>query len=815
MLADLKQTLVMLARRPVLPLLAAAVLGLAVALTTATFSVMSALMLRPPAVSRPESLAYVYAVRDGRRPGTLSVADLEALTAARQTLDGATGTWQISTRLRTAEHNEVVRGEAVQRGYFDVLGLPAYAGRPLEPSDFEPGAVRAVVISFDLWMSRFEGRRDLLGTTVDIGDQPDNSFNIVGVTPKGFTGISTPWTPSTFWIAANVAEQTIMRAPPGVHASFTGIVRLRRHVDIREAARALTTRANGAQSAPRHATLSLVPMSMVRIPANPTAEVVPERVVVLLMAVALAVVLATATNVTGIVLTRSLSAVEEMSLRLALGATKLRLARQFMVDGLLLCLLAWLSGLALAELMLRAFVALEPRPGFVLYPTYDGRTVVVSLAVSVLCGCFIGVSQIRCCLRPRVLTLLGSGRITGGQSARKLRSAILFTQMSLSLSLLIVAGTYLRADVALERADRGYDPSNVVVVQTALRESAPQRPGDNIGRAPRAAAFYRRLTTQLALLPGVRAGLVMLWLPLDIPADGAFARVSPVAESDSAVNVNALGSVVSPGYFDAMGMTLLQGRDFDEGDTPTSATVGILSQSVASRIWPHANPIGRIAAIQGPTPGSQRKVFQVVGIVNDVSAVLQESGTVPYAYLSFGQREVPSDMVVVARGASPSVVLQQVGAAVAAADPSAEALDGQSLNGMIGNLLYPRRIAGVVLVASTCVVLLLTVVGVFGVVSQSLIQRRDEIAIRGALGASRRRILALILGEGLTVFAASAACGTMLGYWAIRVAASRFEGMPQFDPLTLAAALSIVLLLATAASGLPVRRATGPNAIRR
>jgi predicted permease len=552
--------------------------------------------------------------------------------------------------------------------------------------------------------------------------------------------------------------------------------------------------------------------SDVRMPDDPTKAVIPTRLAAALTIVVLMVLLVAVSNIAGILMARGIGRSSEIAVRRVLGAGGLRIARQLVTESLLLAAAGGLLGLLLAHWLLALFHAFTPLQ-YAIDASIDWRVVLFAIATCALCGVLVGLAPAAQAIRLNILpALANAGQTTTRQARQRLRHGIVLPQVALSVVLLLVAGVYVRALMRVELADPGYTTANVSVVSTALRSLPGERPGamgdEAEVRAERLRRYYQQLLARLEALPGVTAAITDE-LPLRPAPAEASLLVTPYEDYEpGGAGQATLRTNVSPGYFQTMGMRVLQGRDFDARDTRAMPRVGIISASLAARLWPGRAAIGRTAAIMSTWPGSKPEAFDIVGVVNDVQPVLHDTGQSPYVYFAMGQQWQPSSGVVVARSPDPQSAMQQVKAAIAGADPFAEAFRTRTLTQMIAEILYPRRIAAAVLFASGLIALLLASVGLYGVMSYSVAQRLGEIGVRRALGAESRDIARLVIGEGLKVAAVGSFAGLALGYAAIRITSSRFLALPQLDLVTLVAVPLLLSAVVVLACRLPARRAT-------
>lgn len=820
---DVRYSLRTIRKQPLFTLLAAAVLALGVGLNTAVVSVVSALFFRPLPIHEPDRVVFLYQTLPamGDRPSLIHTQLFDHIRAHNRSFSGISGSWAMPFRITHAGETEAMIGETVQVDYFEVLGVRPALGRPLTAADAAPDATEnPIVISHDVWTRRFGASPDVLGTDVRVaGHYGEAPFKVVGVMPPGFKGIpDDPWTPSQFWIPARLADPS---RPRTTGFAFVGVARLAPGVSLAQAQAVIQaqgrqlaeqTRRSAADPAREPRTL-VFSASDIRMPYRPERALVPVRLAAALGIVVLMVLLVAVSNIAGILMARGVGRTSEIAVRRVLGAGGLRIARQLMTESVILAACGGAAGLVLAHWLLALYHAVTPL-NYALDAPIDWRVVSFSVATCAVCGGLVGLAPALQAARLDVLPVLGnSGNTSARKTRRHLRHAIVIPQVALSLVLLLVAGVYVRSLLRVELASPGYDPSQVAVVNATLRALPDDRP-DTHGaqaesRARRQQEFYRQLFSRLESSPGMTTAIASS-LPLyAVPGQAAWI-VAAAEQFDPASPVGpaVMRTSVSPGYFAALDMRVLSGRDFDARDTRATPRVGIISAALAAKLWPGRDAISRTAVLASTWPGSTPEPFEVVGVVNDVQPVLQDSGESPLVYLAMGQQWQPQINHIVTRSRDPQQAIQHARTAVTGADPLAEVYRARLLTQLVDEILYPRRLAAGVLLGSGLIALLLASVGIYGVMSYSVAQRLSEIGVRRALGAGSRDIASLVLSEGLKVAAVGSIAGVVFGYIAIRFTANRILALPHLDVLTMIVVPLLMAIVVVAACWIPARRAT-------
>ncbi|HEX5475506.1 MAG TPA: ADOP family duplicated permease [Vicinamibacterales bacterium] len=851
---DVRYALRGLRRSPGFTFVALLVLAFGIAANTTVFSVINAVLLRPLPVSQPEHLRFLRVVFPGfTSPHGVPFRTFQQLAQRRHVFSGVAGFSAENAKFGGGTSATLLAGERVTTEYFDVLGVHAAIGRTFVAADDVPGADPVVVISNHFWRTRLDANPHVLGTTIDLRSVYTSSgtymrhhrvYTVIGVMPPGFNGVSTVWIPRDYWVPlrqrANDLAETLAETSGGGGDITDEMDFLMRTTIV---ARPLRGVSEGMlRGAVFSAEQDMLPTTFAtahglreergrivtdrsiegRLPFDPTGRVVPERLALALMIVPLLVVLIAASNLAGILMARGVARRGEVGVRLALGASRARVARQMLTESLLLSL----AGAAMAVLMSRAFIELFsaylPRMGRVgVYLTaislevpLDARVLVFTIALAAGTGLVLGMTPAIQSRRTDVLGALVSGGNALGVSRRaRHRRWIVVPQISLSLVLLLAAGVLVRGLLRAEFGDRGFDPNGVVYaeVATPLRYRADMTPQQREAEHAQRTAEYRQLLEQIRRLPGVEAAALaneIVWTGQDNV---------PVVTRESYRDGQerwAAGAQVSSGYFATMKIPIVRGRPFDEHDTRASTPVAIVSEDLAHSLWPDRDALGEyVASPDGATtaPPTWRRV---VGITETVELAGDEDSARPFLYLPIEQLPFVLSASVVARGRRNAPdLLKMLPAAIVAAQPDAEVPRARTMNDEIGEALYPKRLGAVVLTVSGVFGLLLSMVGLYGVVSYSTAQRMREIGIRCALGASRRALVALLLRDAVMASAVAVGTGVVLGMAAVRVVSSIVIALPGPDIISLIGIPLLFSAVMLAACVRPARRAARINPI--
>jgi putative ABC transport system permease protein len=855
MLQDVRYALRGFRRSPGFTFIALFVLAFAIAANTSIFSVINAVLLRPLPVVQPEALRFLsvtfvrpFVVRTGVRFQTF-----QQLAQRRDVFDGVAGFAADNAKVGYSSSSALLAGERVTTEYFDVLGIHAAMGRTFVPADDVPSAVPVIVISNRFWRTQLDANPDVLGSTIDLRSpivsggtymRHHRLYTVIGVMPPEFNGISIVWVPREYWVplrqrAGDLAEAQaeisgstavsaeaiefssrstlVVRPLPGVSEAMV-------HAAVFSADREMPATkwatAHGVQE--EHGSIVVDRSVEGRLPFDPTGRVIPERLALALMVVPLIVVLIAASNLAGILMARGVARRGEIAVRLALGASRARVARQMLTEGLLLAM----AGAALAIIMSRAAIKLfsagMPRMGRMgVYLTaisldvpLDGRVLIFTIVVAAATGIFLGMTPALQALRTDILGALAGGSSAQGASPHsRYRRWMVVPQICLSLVLLLAAGVLVRALLLAEFGDRGFDPNGVVYADVATPNhfTGNMSPEQWTAEHARQTASYLLLLDQIRSLPGVDAAALankVVWTKQDN---------IPVVTSESYREGQerwAAGAQVSRDYFAVMRIPIVRGRPFDEHDTRASTPVAIVSEELARALWPDKEPLGQYVASPDRTKTAPPVWLRVVGVAKAARLPGDEVGGRPFLYLPIEQLPIVFTASIIARGRSNARdLLKTLPAAIAAAQAGAEVPRARTMNDEIAEALFPQRLGAAVLAISGVFGLLLSVVGLYGVVTYSTAQRLREIGIRCALGAARRDLAALLLRDALVALAVAIGTGVALGIGAVRVVSSFVIALPRPDIVMLVAIPTLLSAAILAACVRPVMRASRLNPI--
>jgi len=787
LLFDLRFALRSLRRRPGFTLVAVVALALGIGANTAVFTVVHGVLLQPLRLPAPEGLMLVaYEPRDwggGFQPDP-GLFDMHYLDFRKQARAYEAVATYDSNDVSLTGAGEPLRAAAagVTTEFFRVLRTSPALGRTFAAAEEQD----VVVLSDHLWRSRFGADSGVLGRSIKLDAVP---YTVVGVMPPvfHFPGNAEMWRPLE---VRTSDHNTRMR---------TVIGRLKQGVTQRQAQAEMETIAPRLQLFPGMNRTEMV----ARVLPMRELFVARFRTSLLIFAGAVGLVLLIAcANVANLFLARALGRRQETAVRGALGASRWRLIRQLLIESAAVSVIGGAAGTLLALWGVPALLNLAP-PGAI--PRVeeihiDGAVLAFTLLVSLLTGLAFGVIPALQATRRDVRESLSHGGrgVTAGHE--RLRSALVVSEIALALVLLAAAGLLLKSFLRMRAVPTGFRPENELLVTVDLPD--PQHP-----EPVRARTFYQAVGDRLARLPGVSAAgaasfppIVGQWLRGDFQLDGGRRRPR---------GLEAFKPIVSPGYFRAMGIPMLRGRDFTERDNTAGLKVAIVSRSIAERCWPGEDPIGK--RISNEDHPKANDWLTVIGIVDDVRQLGVTQPPEPSLYQPFlqstGPVGLPQMTFVLRTAADPDALGRLARRAVWEVDPDQPALALMSMTDLIRSTevapLFQARLLGVF----AGMALLLAVVGIYGVLAYAVTERTREIGIRMALGAESGHVLGLVLRRTLLLALAGVGIGTVAALAATRVLERFLFEVKPGDPLTLLAVIGVLIAAALAAAWLPARRA--------
>ncbi|MDX1383198.1 MAG: ABC transporter permease, partial [Thermoanaerobaculia bacterium] len=786
---------------------ATAILSLAIGVgaNVAIFTLVNAIMIRDVPLEDPERLFDLYVDNPDFRYQVLSYPDFDDARRATEDLLVGLAASRVAIAQTDREGSpETIAGEAVTGNYFSVLGIPALIGRPLLPDDdVAPGAHPVAVLSHDYWQSRYGGDAGAVGGEIRINGM---AYEIVGVAPAEYPGNLRGLNPAFYaprmmvnQLLGNPGDELQQR---GNHANFVK-GRLRPGVSLSEVEAALAgLAADLAQRDPPgwdpRNQFELVPTADVLM-YPPIDNYIRASAWFLSVVVGLVLLLA-CTNLAGFLLAQAIDRRKEISLRLAIGATRGDLVAQLLTESLVLATLGGLAGLAVGAGLLRLLVGADlplPLP-ITLDLSLDTTVLAYALAVSVAAGVFLGLLPALQSTRPDLASTLKEEGAGGGQPGKlRLRNAMIGIQVAVSTVLLVGAGLFLRSLQERAAIDPGFGREPAAVLSMVV---SGQRFDEDEGRA-----YMRDLLARFERLPGVEAvGLT------------ANLHLNQLSTSTTSFNVDGVdpppdreahpadNTVIDPGFFDAVGIRIVEGRNFDEHDLPDRRGVAIVNQTLAERFFPGTSAVGRMLRMGGDPEDD----LEIVGVASN--AKIRTIGEEPrtFVYVPLSQVYSWGGTVVARTSRDPEALAMEMLGEAQRFDPEFWAWEVKTMERHIGSMLIGAQLSALVLGAFAVLAMALAGIGLYGVVAYAVSQRTREIGIRLSLGADTRSVVSLLMQTGLRPVVWGGALGLLLALGVGRLASRLLYGVSTFDPLSLIGTLLVLALTALAAAWLPARRAS-------
>lgn len=800
LLQDVRYAIRVLRQSPGFIAVAVLSLGLGIGANTAIFSLIDAALFRPLPVNAPDRLVSIFTT-DKKNPGNLPMSHLNYLDYRdnNQVFSGVAAFTFGQMNLTTGSETEQAVVQVVSGNYFSVLGLRAQIGRTFLPEeDQTPDSHPVVVMGHGLWERRFGRDPAVVGKTVSLNRR---SFTVVGVAPKGFTGTFI-FGPADFWVPMMMHGA----AQPGFdwYNERRGLFlfvfgRLKPNVTIERARAEMAVQARRLEQAYQNDNdgrgTSLLPLLETRV--NPNGRRRVFTLAGLLMTVVGIVLLIACANLAGILLARAAGRRKEIAIRLALGATRVRVTRLLLTESLVISIASGAIGLLLSYWALTALLSANlPLPFPVaLNPGIDAWVLGFALILSILTGLLFGLAPAIQASRPDVVTVLKNELVAAGGRLRglTLRKALVVFQVALSLAALIAAGLFLRSLRQAQAVDPGFEINKVLVMTFNLgREGyTPER-----GRL-----FYEQVAERTAGLPGARSASIAQ----DMPFAGGMAR-SVFLEGQQGASRNGTLvqlNIVDPHYFEALGIPLLRGRAFTSADRPGTPQVVVVNQTMADQFWKGRDPIGKRFKFFG-----DEQYTEVIGVVKDSKYNALVEDPQPFLYRPLAQNYTPDATLHVRTAADAAALVATVRNAVHEIDPRLTVFDVRTLKEQVDRSLAPQRLNVWLLTTFGVVALLLAAIGIYGVASYSVSQRTREIGIRMALGAARRDVLRLVLRQGLALIVIGVAVGLGGALIVTRLLSSLLFGVRATDLTTFVTTALMLTAAAVLATYIPARRAT-------
>jgi putative ABC transport system permease protein len=786
----------MLLKRPSLTIIAIIAIGLGIGANTAIFSVVNTVLLRPLPFEQPAHLVALSTEQrnqalDGR--GSFSMLDFLDVQARASTLEYV-ATYQTSgTMMTEGGEPERVFGAAVSADYFQVFRVKPILGRVFTRDEDKQGAPAVIVISHSLWQRRYAGDRAIIGREINLGGKT----TVIGVLPEGFEfpisdNKQDYWEPliAASFISKEAREERANRFLQVVARMKPGVTVEQAKADLDVLSRQIE------QQSPQSNTNVI--FNAVYMHDDVTRDY-RTALLVMLGAVGLVLLIACA-NVANLLLARAAARQREVAIRMALGASRRRIASQLLTESLLLSLTGGLFGLLLASWGVRLLVAYAPPEVPRLHDVHlDGYVLAFTFAVAALTGILFGLAPALNASKPDPgNTLKDSGRGFSHGGRNRMRSALIVSEVALSLMLLVGAGLLINSFVRLLRTDAGFNAKGVLALDIPVSRTKYPKPEQQ-------AAVFQQLIGRMKTVPGVRDVSVVSNVPLtdlDIELSFQIDGREPYKPGDEPT---ADYTVVGSDYFRTMSIASLRGRVFTDQDSKQSTEVMVVSDAFVKRYFPNEDPIGRRIIFDG----DDKTPREIVGVVADVRRNGLDVVAEPEVYVSYLQRpERRLNIVIRTDLPDASQLAPAARAEVKAFDSTQIIWRVQTLEQLLGTSVAPRRFNMMLLGIFAAVALVLAAVGLYGVMSYSVSWRTQEIGIRMALGAQRTDVLRLVVRQGMKMALIGLAVGLVGAFSMSRVLTGLLYGLSATDPVTYIGVSVVLLIVALLACLIPARRAT-------
>ena len=793
LLKDLRFALRMLAKSPVFTVVTLLTLALGIGANGLVFSVVNAVLLRPLPFKDADQLVMVWETAPQLSKAPVLSQDFLDWREQNQVFERIGAFNEDDFTVTGNGNSEQIKGARVSSDLFPLLNVQPALGRVFTAQEDEPGSNHVAIISHGLWQSRFGLDPNIIGRSLLVNGQ---SHTIIGVLSREFHFMEQ----ANLWIPIALTLQNSNRK---IHY-LKVFARLRPGVTLEQAQSEMNTIAARLQQQYGD-TNKGVGVKVISLQEQFVGNA--RLQLLILLGVVGFVLLIACANVANLLLARTTGRQKEIAIRLALGATRLRIARQVLTESVLLALLGGILGMLIAFLG-KDFVLAGLDSSFYLQRiSLDIRVLGFMVVVSLLTGVIFGLTPALQASRPDLNeTLKEGGKGSGsGFHGSRLSKLLVVLEVALALILLVGAGLLINSFLHLQKVNPGFNPENVLTMQISLPESKYSTPQQQV-------AFYQQVLQRIKSLPGVRYAGAISHLPLSgSNVNGIF---TIEAHPGWAAGQEPLTEfrLITPEYFSAMGTPLLTGRLFTDADNDQSTGVVIINETMARRFWPGVDPLAKrvkIGGAQDPFP-----FMQVVGVIGNVKHFGLDSEARPEMYIPYQQFPLPALSIVVRTSSDTTAVAAAVRAQIQALDKDQPVYNVRTMESLLADSLTQPRLYMTLLSIFAALAVMLSAIGIYGIMAYSVKQRRHEIAIRMALGAQARTVIKLIVGQGMTLALIGMAIGLVGAIILTRVLSTLLYSVSPTDPPTFVGVGLLLCLVALLASYLPALKATKVDPIR-
>ncbi len=783
-----------LRKNPGFTAIAVMTLALGIGANTAIFSVVEAVLIRP--LPYRESSQLIVINETTPKVGTVSVSypnfiDWRSMSHAFSQMSAV---HSVGFNLAGVSQPESIMGDAVSPNFLSMLGMRPFLGRDFDSSEDKPGTAPVVLLSHSLWKTHLGGDPQVVGKLVTLDGR---SFTIVRVLPPDFRALDKTDVLVPLGLSINADSYANDRGDRG---DMVVIGRL----------------APGATLATARVEMEGIALQLARqYPAsNDQCGVALEPIraafvgdlqpaILVLAGAVMFVLLISCANVANLFLARGAGRTREIALRLAFGAGRRRLIRQLLTESLLLALFGGALGLALAVGGIQGITRLIP-DGMLMGATVNlnGFVLLFVAGLVVLTVLVFGLAPAWHLTNPDVQSELkdGARTVTAGRAQNRLRGVLAVAEISLALVLLVGAGLMVKSLYRLMQVDPGFRPDRVLTMELELR-------AQRYSQKPARISFWQRIRERVAALPGVESAA----LGTAIPLTGNHSRTDISMEGMPPLKPGSYPHpdmhTISPGYIETLGVSLLRGRAFTEADTGTTPRVALVNDMLAKRFFPNEDPIGKRFMFGHPSSQGTPSWLTIVGVVGDTKLYGLANPSRLEVYVSYLQRPTDEMQLLVRSGGDTAALISAIRGVVASIDKDQPIEGISTMNEIVTNSISTRRVTLILLAFFSGLAVILAGIGIFGVIAYNVAQRTHEIGIRMALGAQRKHVLAMILGQGGRIALIGILIGLAAAFALTRLLESLLFSVSAFDPITFAGVASVLAIVALAASYIPARRA--------
>ncbi len=792
---DLRYTFRMLWKDKSFAAIAILTLSLGIGANTAIFSVVDAALLRPLPYREPDRLVHLWeaTAQQQFKEREASYPDYLDWKEQNQVFEGVAGYQRRSFTLTGRDAPDLIRGAAVTDNFFQVLGVDPIVGRSFQAGEDKPGAELLVMLTHNVWKQRFNSDPKIVGQSLMLNGA---SYRVVGVLPASFQ--FAPGNEAQFWVPLNPSQQQQTRR----YMHWLNIVARLKPGVSHEQARAdmgnIARRIAETYADSGHAGTGIRVVSLhQQIIGN-----VKPILLVLLCTVCFVLLIACA-NVANLLLARSAARQKEIAIRTALGASHWRLLRQLLTESTVLALLGGALGTLLALWGVDLLVSRLPEAQLGAMPYLRGLSLnttvlIFTVAISLLTGTVFGLAP---ALQSSKLnlqeTLKEGGRTSNAGSHQRLRNLFVVSEIALALLLLVGAGLMMKSLMRLLEVSPGFNPDNVLTMRVPLPMTKYPEDANLI-------AFHRELMERVESLPGVKGVATVSVIPLTGGNTSRFmAEDKPAPPPGTELEANIRD--ITPNYFEVMNVPLVRGRFFTEADKEDSPPVVIVNQTFANRLYPGEDAVGKRLLI----PSVQVPPIEIVGVVGDEKVTRMDTATTPVLYGPYLQGPNRMLNLVVRTSSDPLMITNAVRGQIQSLDADLPIFDVRTMQEVIDRSpsTFLRRYPAFLIGTFAAVSLFLAIIGIYGVISYSVTQRTHEIGVRMALGAQRKDIFKLIVGQGMTLALLGVGAGLLAAFVLTRFLESLLFNVSAKDPLVYAGVSLLLVAVALLACYIPARRA--------